>query len=788
MREGVLQRPTMSPDAAVASAEANDLPEVSLNPPQQQAVAHVNGPLIVFAGAGSGKTRVITYRIANLVAQHHVPPYRILAVTFTNKAAAEMKARLSRLLGEELTRTLWIGTFHAVCVRLIRRYSEAIGVPSNFTIYDDADQKAVMRRVLKDEKLDERRWPPKRIIARIQREKQEARNPQDFELNEYGAEVIQRCYEAYQRRLRAANAVDFADLLLLVLRLVENPENEAAQHLRNRFSHVLVDEFQDVNLVQYRMVRALAQTRNICVVGDDDQSIYRWRGADVRNIRGFTTDFKDATLVKLEQNYRSCQHVVNAALGVIRFAKDRQPKELWTANPEGDPVFVVHAANERDEAGYVVLNIKRAIAAGASPREIAVFYRVHAQSRVLEEAMRAERIPYQIIGGQRFYDRAEVKDVLAYLRVLVNPDSDVDMLRIINKPARKIGNKTIERLIDMARQQRSSLWYAIEPLCETDIIGKAARRSLLAFTEMLTPLIDAVPTAPPAELARDLVKDSGYGAWLRKQDSAEADARIDNVDELLGSIADYEQERLYADEETSLADFLTSVTLLSAQDTMNETARVPMMTIHAAKGLEFDEVFITGMEERLFPLRGQQPGEEEELEEERRLAYVAITRARKRLHMLHTNTRTIYGQLRYNQPSRFIDDVPSVDQQRVATETLHSLSNQYGGGQQVPHRDMVRAEPRTALRRRPAKSPVQRDVGERFIERDEHDSCDFSDDFDGFDSDVGDEGIRIGMRVRHVKFGVGAVREVRAGSDPLIRVAFSGVGLKLIKLSYLAPA
>jgi len=774
---------------AEGSAQPSQLED--LNGPQADAVAHQNGPLIVFAGAGSGKTRVITYRIANLVVTHGVPPYRVLAVTFTNKAAGEMKERLEGMLGPAMTKELWIGTFHAVCVRLIRRYSESIGIGKNFVIYDDSDQKALMKRVIKELDLDERRITPQKVLARVMKSKQEACSVEEFEANDWIGEITQRCYEVYQRKLREANALDFADLLLEVLRFVERDGDEAAQHLCQRFSHVLVDEFQDVNLVQYRLVRALAGSgRNICVVGDDDQSIYRWRGADVRNIRNFTRDYADAKLIKLEQNYRSSANVVGAALGVIRPALDRQPKELWTANDDGDAVKLVHCANERDEAAFVVANVKGHIANGTSPREIAVFYRVHAQSRVLEEVMRNENVPYQIVGGTKFFDRAEVKDLMAYLRAIVSPQSDVDLLRIINKPPRKIGSKTLTHLADMAKQERCSLYDAIVPLCSSDWIGKAAKRSLRSFDEMLQGFIRAATTASPHELAEDVLTTSGYAAWLGKQDNAEADARLDNLREFLGSVAEYEDEMAYAEETPTVADYLTRVSLQSAQDSMKEVARVPMMTVHAAKGLEFDSVFITGAEERLFPLRGQEPGEEEELEEERRLAYVAITRARQQLHISHTNTRMIYGQVRYNMPSRFLDDIAPRHLERVATDALSDLSRDYTLSRKssTPSwREVIRARSP-----KPATSPTlqapaqpQRRPGERYVEPDAAAESAFDADMgDGFDSFT----LRVGTGVRHPKFGVGEVQTIGSGSNPSIAVKFPGWGVKRIKLSYLSPA
>jgi DNA helicase-2/ATP-dependent DNA helicase PcrA len=751
-----------------------------LNEPQAAAVAHVEGPLIVFAGAGSGKTRVITYRIANLVARHRVPPYQLLAVTFTNKAAGEMKHRLERMLGEELTRELWVGTFHAMCVRLLRRHHDEAGLKQSFVIYDSSDQKAVMNRVIKELGIDDRRYPPQKVLARIHREKQEARGPDDMEIGNYFDEGVRRCFEAYERHMRDSNAVDFEDLLLAVLRLAEDPRSPAGDELRRKFRHVLVDEFQDVNHVQYRLVRALTgQHGNICVVGDDDQSIYRWRGADVRNIRGFTRDYPGAKMVKLEQNYRSSQCIVRAALGVIRPSLERQPKALWTANPEGDRVCVVHTANERDEAAFVVGGVKRLIAAGEDPSEIAVFYRVHAQSRVLEEVMRNENVPYQIIGGHKFFERAEIKDMLAYLRLCANPSSDVDLLRIINTPPRKIGGKTVERLIAMADEQRVCGFDAITPLCGSDRVGTAAKRSLRAFDEMMTSFSQAARSASPFELAEQILQESGYASWLGGQDNAEADARLDNLRELLGSIREYEDDRAAAAEAATLDDYLARVSLVSDVDQLEDMPRVPMMTVHAAKGLEFDTVFVTGLEERMFPLRGSDPGEEQELEEERRLAYVALTRARKRLFLSHTNTRMIYGQTRYNTASRFLGNLPGDTLQQLDTEALRDLRGGYSqswGTRSTP-------SPR---RPEPARAP-----GQRYVDREpdavaaDHSDHEWDDPVDDFGEEVA---VRVGARVRHSKFGVGEVYSVDSGSDPTVSVKFTGWGIKRIKLRFLKPA
>jgi DNA helicase-2/ATP-dependent DNA helicase PcrA len=785
--------------------------EAKLNEPQAEAVNHVDGPLIVFAGAGSGKTRVITYRIANLVLRHRVPPHAILAVTFTNKAAGEMRHRLEQLLGPELTRELWIGTFHAVCVRLLRRYHQRAGLGEKFVIYDDADQKALMKRIIKDLNLDDRRFSPQQLLGRIHSEKQEGRGPDEMPTSNFVDQIAHRCFVEYQRRLASANAVDFEDLLLFALRVAESASPEGEQ-LRDRFRHVLVDEFQDTNVVQYRLVRALSKSRrNICVVGDDDQSIYRWRGADIRNIRGFTTDYPDARLIKLEENYRSSANVVTAALGVIKPSRERQPKELWTANEAGDPVHVVHCANERDEAGFIVESVRAALAEGASARELAVFFRIHAQSRVLEEAMRAEGIPYQIVGGTRFFDRTEVKDLLAYLRLIVNPRSDVDLLRIINVPARKIGAKSIDRLAAMAEEQGSSAFDAIPALCRSADTPKAARSALLAFHDMIASFARAASTAPPRTLAEEVLRESGYGEWLKVQDTTEADARLDNIHEFIGSIGDYEEDARNAGETPTLEEYLVRITLQAAADTLEELPRVPMMTVHAAKGLEFEQVWITGLEEQLFPLRGQTYEEADELEEERRLAYVAITRARKRLYMTYANTRTLYGRLRYCEPSRFLFDLPTDSQRRIATRALTELSRSYGtfGAATTRPRQVDAATTARAFGRGHDRDDADEDLfgggatrstfgrapggvggghaaptppaGERFIERD--------DDVDSHGSDLEGEvfALRKGAQVRHPKFGIGTVLAIAGGSDPTVTVRFPGTGPKQIKLSFLSP-
>ncbi len=745
-----------------------------LNEPQARAVAHADGPLLVFAGAGSGKTRVITYRVANLLAEHRVPPYRILAVTFTNKAAGELKERLVQLAGEDVTRDLWIGTFHAVCARLLRRYHAEVGLERQFVIYDASDQKAVMARVLKEMGLDDKRLPPKLALSLIHGEKREGRGPRNVDVSRGGFdETMLEVYERYQRALATANAVDFEDLILHVMRIAEDRESSAGRELRDRFDYVLVDEFQDTNAIQYRLVRALAaQRRNLCVVGDDDQSIYRWRGADVRLIRGFQRDFPDAMVVKLEQNYRSTGNIVSAALGVIEPSLERSPKKLWTSADAGEPVRVRAVRDERDEAAFVVRTVASEIACGTDANNIAVFYRIHAQSRALEEAFRAENVPYQIVGGMKFFERAEVKDLVAYLRLVENPRSDADLMRIINVPARGIGGKTVERLLDTAARRGTSGYDAIDAALEGKLLGTAAKKKLVAFREMIEELRSAAAELSPHELAGRVLEESGYRRILREEDTAEADARLENLEELLSSIQEYEQDAHDAGETATLGGYLERVSLISAVDVMQDLPSVSLMTVHSAKGLEFDVVMLTGMEEEIFPYRGLDANEPEELDEERRLAYVAITRARQRLYITHAGMRMIFGQTRYLSASRFLGDLPGEGVVREGSAwSGRGYAEPRGRGD-----DFQRAPARwrsfgADVPARPALAP-----GERLVD---HDA------FDDIPSDEPGRVVHPGDPVFHKRFGQGVVERVETGVKPTVVARFPGFGTRRILAQFL---
>jgi DNA helicase-2/ATP-dependent DNA helicase PcrA len=532
------------------------------------------------------------------------------------------------------------------------------------------------------------------------------------------------------------------------------------EEIRSRFDHVLVDEFQDTNVTQYRLLRALSgQTRNLAVVGDDDQSIYRWRGADVRIIRGFRKDFPDATVIKLEQNYRSSGNIVAAGLGVIGPSREREPKRLWTDAPAGRPVQIVAVTDEREEAGFVVRSVQRLLAEGVDPRQIGIFYRIHAQSRVLEEAFRSVRIPYQIIGGMRFFERAEVKDVLAYLRLVDNPRSDADLLRIVNVPSRGIGDTTVKRLLDVSAERGSSAYEAIPAAVASGRLGSAAQRKLLAFSSMIGQLIERATTLGAHELAREVLDRTGYRQALRNDDSAESDARLENIAELLGSIAEYESEALHSGLEPSVGGYLERTALFTATDGLKDAPSVALMTVHAAKGLEFDTVVLSGMEEEIFPYQRMGSETVEELDEERRLAYVAVTRARRLLIITHAAVRTLFGMTRYRDPSRFLDDIPT------------EVADRQGSPYAQAERHFSRLSCRDRYDDAAAGDTGQRTIDPTFA--------------DPLPTDEPGVVVRAGDRVRHRRFGEGIVQRVEVRSGLTVVARFPGFGEKRILAEYL---
>ncbi|HEY0715448.1 MAG TPA: UvrD-helicase domain-containing protein, partial [Polyangia bacterium] len=589
-----------SPLAAMAARFSRETLARELNPGQLEAVVYPPEPLLVVAGAGSGKTRVITYRLARLLA-HGADPRRIMVVTFTNKAAASLRERAGKLLGlpEGSVGGLWIGTFHGLGARLLRRYGEAVGLKRDFVIYDDDDQRRLMTRVLADLNVPERLFPVRQVLSAIDRAKNLGTTADGFSSNDYFEDVIGKAYAAYEERLQAANATDFGGLLLKTLQLcaVESP---VAATLAERFDHVLVDEFQDTNSVQYRLVKFLSQkTRSITVVGDEDQSIYKWRGADIRNILDFERDHPGAGIVKLEQNYRSTGNILRAANAVIARNTERRPKRLFTDEMAGDPIVSFEGETERDEAEFVAATIATALGEDRAPRDFAVFYRTNGQSRVLEEALRMRDVPYMVVGGTRFYDRAEIKDLIAYLRVIDNRADEIGLLRIINTPTRGIGDATIEKVVAYGKEKKLGLNDALYAAAKNDaVLGSGPRKKLAAFLEMMDRLRTAAPGLTPAALAEKVLEDSGYRDALAAEASLEAEGRMENLLELVAQMREYEREA----EEPSLSGFLERIALASDVDGYDpEKGAVSLMTVHTAKGLEFPWVFITGLEENIFP-------------------------------------------------------------------------------------------------------------------------------------------------------------------------------------------
>ncbi len=630
----------------------------TLNPAQAAAVTAPPGPVLVVAGAGSGKTSVLTHRIAHLVEAHGAPPASILAITFTNKAAGEMVARVNRLLGGRAT-GMWVMTFHAACARILRAEATRIGFTPSFTIYDSADQVRLVRTILEDDLgLDVKRYPPRGVHARISDSKNRLIDPERFlaENDGYFDTTVGEVYARYQRRLREAGAMDFDDLLVHAVHLMERVP-EARERWQRAFRHVLVDEYQDTNHAQYRLVRALAaEHHSVFVVGDSDQSIYSWRGADIRNILDFEEDFPEARTIRLEQNYRSTQHILDAANAVIEHNADRQEKRLWSELGDGELVRVVECQDERSEARFVVGQIGRIVGEGGSLRDVAVFYRTNAQSRALEEALLQADVPYRIVGGTGFYERQEVKDALAYLRALANPSDDVALRRIINVPRRGIGDTTVGRLADHAAAGGRPLR---DVLREADAVlpGAAARRAVAGFSDLLDGLAEAAASLDPADLLERVYADTGMVEALRAERTLEARGRLENLEELLGVAREAVVTGVPADD---LALFLSDLSLRSDADEIpddEDAAMVTLMTLHTAKGLEFPHVYMVGMEDGIFP--HQRALEEANLEEERRLCYVGMTRARERLVLTHARQRSLYGRTEAHPRSLFIDEVPS---------------------------------------------------------------------------------------------------------------------------------
>lgn len=708
-----------------------------LNAAQLEAVSHTGGPLLVLAGAGSGKTRVLTRRIAHLVWEGMVEPHQVLAITFTNKAAEEMRQRVQELVGD-VAKRMWVSTFHSACVRILRRDAPRIGYPSTFSIYDQTDSVRLCSHVLVDMGVDTKRLNPRGIHAAISAAKNEMLSPDDLQqrARDEFSRTVARVYEEYQLRLRQAGAMDFDDLLVKTVELLRSDE-QLLEDYRDRFRHVLVDEYQDTNPVQNTLVVLLAERdRNVTVVGDHDQSIYGFRGADIRNILEFERVFPDCTVIVLEQNYRSTQTILDAANSVISNNPAMRPKRLWTPSGAGPPILVVRAADEREEAAFIVRRLlELREREGLSWADAAVFYRINAQSRAVEEAFVSEGIPYQVVGGTRFYDRREIRDALAYLRVAVNPADEVSLRRIMNTPKRGIGEKSINQMSEWSSESGVSLWEGLLHAEQAGVTGRA-----LAGVGELVRLVELLRSKlgdGPSVVIRTALEESGYLDELRSERTLEAEGRLENLEELLSAAAEI----------VTVAEFLEQVSLVSDVDEMRDEDAVTLMTLHSAKGLEFPVVFMIGMEEGLFP-HSRALGDERELEEERRLCYVGITRAMKWLHLSHARSRVIHGATQFNPPSRFLDEIPA-----------HLVEEVSG----LRSRTFVSAGRRV----------WRQSVSGRSALRDAESSALPS--------------LRPGDDVRHEKFGEGVVLSVEGvGEKTEVVVNFPEVGAKRLLLS-LAP-
>ena len=749
----------------------------TLNPQQRIAVENTEGPLLVLAGAGSGKTRVLTYRVAHLM-EKGVPAWKILAITFTNKAAKEMAERVQALTGEAGSEA-WISTFHACCARILRRDIEKLGYKRQFAIYDEDDRMSVIKAVLKELNLGDKEYPPKAVKAAISDAKNRMLSPEEW-LRDAGDDFRNRkyyeAYRLYERTLRGNNALDFDDLLVKTLELLaEQPP--VLEYYQNRFDYILVDEYQDTNRAQYELVRLLAgKKRNLCVVGDDDQSIYGWRGADIHNILDFEKDFPDAKVVKLEQNYRSTGNILDAANQVIAHNQGRKEKALWTQAGEGEKIALYHALDERDEAAFIAAMTRKLIAHGARAGDVAVLYRTNAQSRVLEEAFVRGGIPYHVYGGQKFYERREVKDLIAYMRALVNPDDDVSLRRIINEPKRGIGETTVEALQSYASSAEMSLMSAVLDV-ENAPLAARPKKLIGEFAELMIDLTEALYEKTASEFLEFMIDKTGYVRALEAVKSDENAARIENIRELQGAVTEFER----LNPEGGLADFLENVALVADTDSLNEGGgSVTLMTLHSAKGLEFDNVFLPGMEENIFPL-ARASYDDELMEEERRLAYVGITRAKKRLFLSHARSRALYNSRSANELSRFVSEIPA----RLLTD-----GTQRGDARRVPPPSAGHGFDRSGgsgyysgrgTGAKPA-APSKPGLGIPGVQK-------------GFGGFVGSQArsakpialFRVGDRVIHRSFGRGRVVEVMgAGEEQRVRVAFDGSVEKVFSAS-IAP-
>lgn len=683
----------------------------SLNDRQKEALLHKEGPLLIMAGAGSGKTRVVTHKIAYMIEEDGVFPGNILAITFTNKAAGEMKERVADLLGRSVD-DMWIGTFHSICVRILRRNINLIGYDRSFTIYDRDDQISLIKECIKDANVDKDLYKESSLLARISSFKDQQISP-DQHINENYADYRERkigeIYELYEKKLKAYNALDFDDLLIKAVELLKE-EEDLRNYYQRLFKYVFVDEYQDTNRIQYQLIRILsAHHRNICVVGDSDQSIYGWRGADISNILDFEKDFPGAKTIYLDQNYRSQQNILDLANNVIKNNYARHEKKLWSHKKDGGLIEYQSLRSSDEEAAFVANKIHHLIYKGYRPSQIAILYRTNAQSRSFEEVFMREELPYKIVGGLRFYDRMEVKDIVAYLKVLQNPADNISLKRIINRPRRGIGLATLERLEDAADQAGQSIYETLLDLDQLDLTQRA-KNSLRPFIDMINQLMAKTEVLSIKDLIEDLLESTGYLADLEQDKTIESRTRIDNIMEFLAVAMSFEENN----DDGSLEDFLASISLLSDVDkTVDQNNLITLMTVHSAKGLEFKVVFLVGMEEGLFPI-SRAFDAEEDMEEERRLCYVAVTRAEEDLFITNAQMRTLYGRTEYTMPSRFIDEMGLVPEEKESAPIKEQLVRTYDYSQSL---DRSYSQPYKNIKKPKAGKDLDLEVGDKLMHK-----------------------------------------------------------------------
>lgn len=750
-----------------------------LNDQQQAAVRHTKGPMLIMAGAGSGKTKTLTNRMAYLIQEKEVAPWNILAITFTNKAAREMKERVGHLVGADLSDRIWMSTFHAMCVRMLRRDGHRIGIQQSFTILDGSDQQSAIKQILKEQNIDRKKFTPRGMQGAISSAKNKLKTAGAFakEAQDYYEQMVADVYQEYEKRLQANQSLDFDDLIMRTTHLLQRVP-DVLEFYQRKFQYIHVDEYQDTNMAQYQLVNMLAERyQNLCVVGDSDQSIYRWRGADISNILSFEEDYPRAEVIKLEQNYRSTQTILDAANDVIAHNTSHRPKKLWTDHNEGEKIAYYRGFDEQDEARYIVRQMDRLSAEGYAYQKMAILYRTNAQSRALENALMKASIPYQIFGGTKFYDRKEIKDLLAYIRLIANPDDDLSFQRVINVPKRGIGASTVDKMAAFARSQGISLFRAAEEAREIGL-SKSFVNKLQAFIEQVNHWVKMQEFLTVTELVEDILERSGYRKQYELEDSLESRSRLENIEEFLSVTKHFDDEQEQAETNANSADadqqtetavaataeetedlavdlsdqpalvkFLTELALEADIDQLNDGDEdetedmVSLMTLHSAKGLEFPVVFLAGMEQNIFP-HSRSIGEDEEMEEERRLCYVGMTRAEERLFLTNAKLRTMFGHTNSNEASCFLEEIPEVFLQEENKQTTS--------------RSAAGSGPKRAM-----KMPLSQSAAD-------------------IDWQVGD-------KVSHHKWGEGTVVSMKGeGEDCQLDIAFTSMGVKRL-LAAIAP-